>query len=197
MSYGRGASWEDIQLSECAAEWLNVSRYFNTGQSYFNEPSTIEMLPPLINSSNAIDIQFNLTDPDLLHQAQLMIPVTADDSYPYGSKLYNCRLLDNESGTISFTIPDSTAVIDKSIWLRVIDMLGNITISNNTINKNDVITPRPDVNADGVVNVLDLVLIASHFENTDIVRDISSVDVNMDGAINVLDLILVSNAMNE
>ena len=42
MSYGSNRD----QLSYCAAEWLNVHRYFNTHQTSFNEPTTITMFTP-------------------------------------------------------------------------------------------------------------------------------------------------------
>ena len=44
-----------------------------------------------------------------------------------------------------------------------------------------------DVNRDGVVNVLDLVIVANAFGE-------SAPDLNGDGTVNVLDLILVANA---
>ena len=47
-----------------------------------------------------------------------------------------------------------------------------------------------DVNADGVVNVLDLTFVASHFGE-------SSPDLNGDGIVNILDLILVANHIGE
>ena len=47
-----------------------------------------------------------------------------------------------------------------------------------------------DVNGDGVVNILDLVLVASRFGES----GATEVDVNSDGIINVQDLVLVSNA---
>ena len=43
-----------------------------------------------------------------------------------------------------------------------------------------------DVNSDGVVNILDLTLIASRFGQ-------DSPDLNGDGAVNILDLVLVAN----
>ena len=48
-------------------------------------------------------------------------------------------------------------------------------------------TPTADVNGDGTVNVLDLVLVANAFGK-------SAPDVNGDGTVNVLDLVLVANA---
>ena len=44
-----------------------------------------------------------------------------------------------------------------------------------------------DVNDDGVVNILDLVFVASHFGASD-----SKADVNVDGTVNILDLTLVA-----
>ena len=52
-----------------------------------------------------------------------------------------------------------------------------------------------DVNRDGQVSILDLVLVARHFGKTVPVN--SEVDLNGDGVINVLDLILVAQNMGE
>ena len=52
-----------------------------------------------------------------------------------------------------------------------------------------------DVNRDGQVSILDLVLVARHFGKT--VPANSETDINGDGVINVLDLILVSQSMSE
>ena len=52
-----------------------------------------------------------------------------------------------------------------------------------------------DVNRDGQVSILDMVLVARHFGKT--VSANSEVDINGDGVINVLDLILVSQNMGE
>ena len=49
-----------------------------------------------------------------------------------------------------------------------------------------------DVNADGVVNILDLTLIATHFGETSTADQPPNPDVNGDGTINILDLTLVA-----
>ena len=46
-----------------------------------------------------------------------------------------------------------------------------------------------DLNNDGVVNILDLVLVASHFGTTD-----TTADLNADGTVDIADLVLVANA---
>ncbi len=52
-----------------------------------------------------------------------------------------------------------------------------------------LVTPEKpyDVNADGVINILDLTFVASHFGGTN-----SEADVNGDGTVNILDLTLVA-----
>ena len=47
-----------------------------------------------------------------------------------------------------------------------------------------------DLNNDGVVNILDLVLVASQFGSTDAIADL-----NNDGVVNIQDLVLVANAL--
>ena len=50
--------------------------------------------------------------------------------------------------------------------------------------------PTADVNEDGVVNILDLVVVANAFGEPD-------PDVNGDGTVNILDLVVVANAFND
>ena len=56
------------------------------------------------------------------------------------------------------------------------------------------LTPRPeDINEDGVVNIQDLVLVASNFGKT----DNNSADVNKDGTVNIIDLSLIAAAFDK
>ena len=54
-----------------------------------------------------------------------------------------------------------------------------------------------DVNADGMINILDLVLIASHFGETPTEDQTPNPDVNGDGNVNILDLVLVASHLGE
>lgn len=50
-----------------------------------------------------------------------------------------------------------------------------------------------DVNADGIVNILDLTLIATHFGDIPTAHQTPNPDVNTDGIVNILDLTLVAS----
>ena len=47
----------------------------------------------------------------------------------------------------------------------------------------------PDLNTDGVVNILDLVIVANSFGEASL-----RADLNADGVVNILDLVIVANA---
>lgn len=50
-----------------------------------------------------------------------------------------------------------------------------------------------DANRDGIVNILDLVFVASHFGETQTEDQYLSSDVNSDGTVNISDLMLVAS----
>ena len=54
-----------------------------------------------------------------------------------------------------------------------------------------------DANDDGVVNILDLVLVASHLGESIDSTQVPNPDVNGDGIVNILDLVLVANNMGK
>jgi hypothetical protein len=50
-----------------------------------------------------------------------------------------------------------------------------------------------DINADGVINILDLTLVAAHFGTTPTADQTLNPDANGDGIVNILDLTLVAS----
>ena len=104
--------------SFCAAEWLDAHRYLNIGQSYpeEDEPTTIQMLPPLAVPPNAIRLRFEVTDPDELHQAQL---------HNSTGEAIDCQGIDGKGATVEFV---TTEVTQTGNWvqLRIADVYGNV-----------------------------------------------------------------------
>ena len=151
MSYGSNQN----KLSKCAAEWLDTHRFFNSSQTSFNESvqinkrAVIQMLPPLAYSPKAVRLRFEVTDPDGLHQAQLIIPTTAEDPAP-GPKLHGCKRLSRESNTIEFittelpptSISYEQTVENTLVTLQVIDAHGDMTRQEYPIQL-DQLSPDP------------------------------------------------------
>ena len=126
MSFGRNPD----KLSECAAEWLDAHRYFNTGQSQtqFDSPTKIQMLPPLISPPYAIRFRFEVVDSDGVHQAQLLTPATSTKQEWQSTKLLNCKRLNGETDAIAIELIASQLTVDsREVTLSVIDVHGNVT----------------------------------------------------------------------
>ena len=126
MSYGSPLLTD--QLSQCAAEWLDAHRYFNTSQTSFDSPTAIQMLPAsLASPPNAIRLRFSVTDPDGLHQARLVTDVTSSLE-EHGTRGLDCKSLNGESGTIELEfVTTEFAARSEYVGLEVIDMHGNFT----------------------------------------------------------------------
>ena len=146
MSFGR----DPDKLSECAAEWLEAHRYFNIDQSqpHFDNPTTIQMLPPLASSPYAIRFRFEVTDPDGVHQVQLLTPATIRRQELGQSKLLSCKRLNGETDTIEIEFITNQLTVNSESYrdgvseavplsveviLRVIDVYGNVTLQTYPI----------------------------------------------------------------
>ena len=136
--------------SFCAAEWLDAHRYFNRGQTYpqADEPTTIQMLPPLAVPPNAIRLRFEVADPDGLHQAQL---------HKHWGDAIDCQGLDldGESASVEFVTLEVTEAPGDRVKLRVVDVYGNVTEHWETIDITALLPPEvvsiPDANLAAVV----------------------------------------------
>ena len=140
--------------SFCAAEWLDAHRYFNRGQTYpqADEPTTIQMLPPLAVPPNAIRLRFEVTDPDGLHQAQLHI---------HWGDAIDCQGISSESASVEFVTLEVTEDPGNRVMFRVVDVYGNVTEHWETIDITALLPPEvvsiPDANLAAVVReALDL-----------------------------------------
>ncbi len=121
----KGGFTDRVTLSYCAAEWLNVHRAFNTDQFSTNTPATIKMLKSsLASPPNTIRLQFEVSDRDGLHQAQLF---TNDVG------LAACKQLNGRSNTVEFLTTYITPGT-HTVNLTLIDNNGNISGKNFPIN---------------------------------------------------------------
>ena len=128
-------------LSYCAAEWLDVHRYFNTTRSSSYQVPTIEMLPPsFVSPPNTIRLQFEITHTEKLQQAQLL----QNSHFSFegiNPLLLDCKSLSGNRATIEFITTELTPVETINVVLRVIDTHGNFAERNFPI---DIAALLPD-----------------------------------------------------
>lgn len=147
MAYGSGG-----RLSECAAEWLSVHRYFNTTHTNVDERSRIDMLQPIQYPSTDIRFRFALTDSDGLHQGQFFIPTVPSDPAP-GIKLHSCKSLSGKNSDLELITTDVKPGPEGNLHLRIIDLNGNFSAERFEIKEDDLMPVDED--GDGIVDIDD------------------------------------------
>ncbi len=179
-------------LSQCSAEWLSVSHFFNTKPLSPNTPADIQLLSTRAYGTDTISLRFKVTDPDGLHHAQLVLPELDPDGVSGPRTLFDCKELNGETSTFESAV--RTAVLIDRVTLQVIDVNGNITWATFPIELDTVLSERNvlDVNSDGIVNISDLTHIASRFG----LHGQNSADVNADSVVDTADLLLVAASLS-
>ena len=180
-----------FRLSKCEAEWLSVNRFFNTKPISSNTLGEIQLLSLQSYNKDVINLRFKVTDPDGLHQAQLLVPAILEDTEyagwgPY--RLFDCKQLSGKTSTIESAV--RTAEIVDRVTLQIIDINGHITWATFPIKLDETVLARDvlDVNNDGIVDISDLTSIASRYGR----RGKNPADVNEDNAVDIADLLLVA-----
>ena len=114
---------QDFYTSFCAAEWLDISRFFNAEQPTSNEEPTIDMLPPsFVSPPNVIRLRYKITDHDGIHQVQL---TTAEIGNTTGYYLLGCiKLNGNTNATVEF-VTSSLTPQNEFVRIQMIDVHGN------------------------------------------------------------------------
>ena len=186
--YVLAATHNPTQLSKCAAEWLSGSRFFNIKPISGNMAGKIELLSIRAYSKDATSLRFKVTDPDGLHQAQLLLPEILDGTGWGPYRLFDCQLLNGKTRTIESAV--RTAEIADRVTLQIMDVNGNITWATFPIQLDALVLTQNalDVNNDGIVNISDLTPITSLLGQ----RGKNAADVNEDGVVNTIDLLLVA-----
>ena len=203
---------DPMVTSDCSLKWLDGHLYFNSGLGASTENTSIELATPYFLGSD-LALTFTITDADGLHQAGLFrfVDVWWAD---YDLNLMACKTLSGSPATVTFRTTQVTSE-NNTVAVRVIDGVGRSMEQHFSIDFTALGTPpqalttdgapqgpvqvklsnsiaepietSADVNGDGVVNVLDLVIVANAFGK-------DAPDVNGDGVVNILDLVVVANA---
>ena len=157
MAYGNQS-----QLSKCSAEWLSVSRFFNTEPISPNTPGDIQLLSIRAYGSDTISLRFKVADPDGLHQAQLLLPELDEEGVSLPRTLFDCKQLNGKTSTIESAVRVAE-IIDRAT-LQIVDVNGNITWATLPIQLDAAVSAQNalDVNSDGAVNISDVTRIVSH-----------------------------------
>ena len=184
------AGGKSNHLSKCAAEWLSVSRFFNTKSIFHNEPGEIQLLSLRAYGQEAISFRFKVTDPDGLHQAQLLVPGILNGTGWGTYRLFDCKRLNGKTSTVESVV--RTAELVDRIGFQIIDVGGNITWATFPLQLDETAPAQDtlDVNGDGVVSILDLTPITSRFGQSGEPK----ADVNGDGVIDIVDVLWVAAA---
>ncbi|MDE0467284.1 MAG: dockerin type I domain-containing protein [Candidatus Poribacteria bacterium] len=182
---GRG-----FRLSKCAAEWLNVSRFFNSRSVSFNTKGSVEFISINTYGNDEVSLSFQLTDPDRLHQAQLLVP---EDGAWTAFRLIECKILNGQTQKVTFVTTELNNQPTERVTIQFIDGSGNITWATYPIQLDAITQTRNplDVNKDGNIDIKDLVKVASNFGERLGPEADQAPDVNRDGIVDIQDLILV------
>lgn len=197
---GRSGGWDSMNITECYARLLAINPHFNDGIHHditfvrpFDYDETVEGIEVIIPdtytvSDEFIDVRVNVTNPNgiyqvLLHSIDNFVECVHGDGSTNAT--FDFRYEGYRMGLGTVRPKDSKHII---LNFTVIDMAGN----HYTDGVYSIRQPLEDVNQDDVINILDLVIVATHISNS--TYD-SLADVNQDGIINVLDLVKVSQAL--
>ena len=141
---------DGMTTSFCAAQWLDVHRYFNTDRTYpkVDKPTTIWMLSPSAEPPYAIRLRFKVTDQDGLHQAQLMNA---------GGETFAFKGLKGQSSDVELVTTQLglASTMRSKISLRVIDVHGNVKQQTFSIDLDPLLSREvisiPDANLAAVI----------------------------------------------
>ena len=133
---GRG-----FELSHCGAEWLSVSRFFNSGPVSGNSPGDIKLLSAPIHTPEGIKLRFRVTDVDGLHQAQLLAPENLEDGSRGPFRLFDCKQLNGRTSTVEIISTALTIDPVDRVTLQIIDVGGSITWATFLVDIASVLPP--------------------------------------------------------
>ncbi|MCE2400630.1 leucine-rich repeat domain-containing protein, partial [Candidatus Poribacteria bacterium] len=133
---------ESMLRSFRSAEWLNISRYFNTDLKNSTGPTTTHMLPPLASPPNAVRLRFEVADPDGLYIAQLVVAA------PGGGDVIASKRLQGNKAIVEFETTKLGLILDGGIvTILVVDETGDIADFHSNSYPIDItpVLPPPEI----------------------------------------------------
>ncbi len=151
------------------------------------------------NSNNIIQISGNSLDFTIINKSGYSLPYRYmfSDLMDGGDQLfiYDEGSVDIEpygSAELSFTVNSDAEITSTQIMLAVWPDYHEYALKELMFSVS-LGSTLGDVNFDGVVNVLDVVLLVNSILNGDSANDYPQADLNEDGLLNVLDVVLIVN----
>ncbi len=121
MSHGTAPN-DGYQLSYCAAEWLDVHPAFNPGGIFLPSNTTVKLSASPTSEGDAIHLRFEITDPDGLHQVQLIHFRDPDVAHV----LLDFKGLNGATNSIFEFISTETALVNsRSVQIQCVDINGS------------------------------------------------------------------------
>jgi len=136
------------------------------------------------------------------------ISVTVQDLGDYAESSQVKLYVDNVLlGAQNFTLQPNNLIVTHFTWnstgrvptsvpsfAKVLTVSGEAMTQNNSLNSSIPLVPKGDVNRDGIVNIVDLTLVASRFGATSQSANyLPDADLDHDGTINIVDLAIVAS----
>ncbi len=204
MSYGSSRR----KFSACSAAALSVSPFLNQEDPYIatgNGQSTMELVsePVYPENGSSHTLQFKVGDAEGIHIVHFLVPHRTIDpmTSSTGATVYDCKKLnDVKSATVSFELPEYFMTFrTNKVHIRMFDVQGSSIAKEWTLTADNIepiiVENHTDVNSDGVVNLVDLVIVASRYGERITGDPNPNPDVNRDGIVDINDLILITNEM--
>ena len=210
---GRYYNYEDLSILENALLWneanlrspqVNGIEGFGIGTEHPNSPVNqkwMRVFTTLTLTHSDGYVAYNRGEED--HEHIWYDFWDADLGQPVGGAETKAQLYDNREGIFIREFTNGWAVYNRSGREQQIEFSESTTGVSNGIKADLHILPDldgeiylkstgnvADLNNDGIVNILDLVIVANAFGKAE-------PDLNSDGVVNILDLVIVANAFGD
>ena len=131
---------------------------------------------------------------DIIIEGEIVEPLyVTPGRHEIDIKTYKAIEVNDGTLDLHFSGNLGTQVADLNPMFSALEVVPSLTDPTTTTQITEPLSLSGDVNRDGVVNIMDLVLVASNFQQ----RGEHPADVNNDGIVNIVDLVLVAGGFGD